>query len=181
MSEPDSPLPEVWLPIKGHDGFLVSNHGRVAKSDGKLKKLTKGRCHGYLVVGLWDGQRTVVRLVHQLVCEAFHGDRPSKAHQVAHCDGGRTNNHATNLRWATSRENASDKYVHGTHRQGEDAAQAKLTNADVRAIRAIPKGRMKLEKIAAQFGVSKDSIAHIRTRSRGIWPHVPFPTEGDHA
>lgn len=172
---------EIWLPINGHDDFWVSSLGRVRKWGAPPKVPTVGKRHGYLLVGLWNGERTTVRLVHQLVCEAFHGRRPSKAHQVAHADGDRANNAASNLRWATARENAADKYRHGTHIQGERMTQAKLTDDDVLAIRAIPRGKVSLKQIAETFGVSVDSIAHIRTRTRGIWPHVPFPEDGKHA
>ncbi|WP_449411892.1 HNH endonuclease signature motif containing protein [Methylobacterium komagatae] len=45
------------------------------------------------------------RLVHRLVCEAFHGPAPTPEHQVAHADGTRWNARADNLRWATRTEN----------------------------------------------------------------------------
>lgn len=46
--------------------------------------------------------------VHRLVCEAFHGPKPTPKHEVAHWDGDKTNNTAPNLRWATHKENCQD-------------------------------------------------------------------------
>ena len=43
--------------------------------------------------------------VHQLVCEAFHGPRPSPKHVVMHLDDNPLNNRADNLKWATQKEN----------------------------------------------------------------------------
>src|SRR3954471_18096374 len=57
---------------------------------------------GYQRIRLCDAQtgRKCKRRVHQIVCEAFHGSKPSPAHEVAHWDGARSNNNAGNLRWA---------------------------------------------------------------------------------
>jgi hypothetical protein len=51
--------------------------------------------------------------VHHLVLEAFVGPRPA-GHEAAHGDGDKTNNALANLRWATPKENAADRYRHGT-------------------------------------------------------------------
>jgi len=43
--------------------------------------------------------------VHQLVCEAFHGPKPSPTHIVLHLDEDPSNNKPENLRWGTRKEN----------------------------------------------------------------------------
>jgi hypothetical protein len=58
--------------------------------------------------------------VHSLVCEAFHGSRPSKTHQTRHLNGINTDNLASNLCWGTPAENASDRKLHGTERAREN-------------------------------------------------------------
>lgn len=165
---------EIWQPVNGHVGFEVSNAGNVRRAGCSPKKLTIDAA-GYLRVGLWDGERTLVRLVHQLVCEAFHGPAPSPAHEVAHRDGVKSNCREDNLRWATRAENNADKYAHGTHLQGDACPWAKLTRADVEEIRRAPKRVGECARLAAKFGITKNHVAKIRTRSRGIWPDVPFP------
>lgn len=168
-------MTEQWRPVTRFPQFMVSDLGRVRNRNGSIKRTPVGN-HGYPVAGLWDGQRTHAIPVHQLVCEAFHGPRPSPAHQVAHGDGDRTNNQAFNLRWATAAENAADTTMHGRHSKGEDCSYAKLTARNVAEIRAAPKRSGECARLAAKFGVTKNHIAKIRTPSRGIWPMVPFPT-----
>jgi hypothetical protein len=51
----------------------------------------------------------VNRLVHRLVCEAFHGHAPSVVHEVAHLNDRGEDNRAENLRWATHQENCQMK------------------------------------------------------------------------
>ena len=43
--------------------------------------------------------------VHQLVCEAFHGPRPSPSHIVLHLNEEASDNRPENLRWGTRKEN----------------------------------------------------------------------------
>ncbi len=91
---------------------------------------------GYPRVALWVGRRKV-RFVHSLVCEAFHGPRPTASHEVAHWDGDVTNAKPSNLRWATKVENEADKVRHGSTRKGKPGKPQKLTSEQVREIRAI--------------------------------------------
>jgi hypothetical protein len=55
--------------------------------------------------------------VHTLVCEVFHGPKPTPGHEVRHLNGDRTDNRAENLAWGTRSENVRDAIDHGTHSQ----------------------------------------------------------------
>jgi hypothetical protein len=119
-------MQETWRPIPGHSGYEVSDLGRVRSIDRAVIKMTRGRPvphrlkgrvlkpgttgRGYLMVVLGHGGATYV---HHLVLQAFVGPRPD-GHEAAHGDGNRTNNRLVNLRWATPKENAADRYRHGT-------------------------------------------------------------------
>src|SRR5574344_1485189 len=51
--------------------------------------------------------------VHRLCAMAWIGlPEGYESMDVAHNDGDRTNNHYTNLRWATRTENSHDRYAH---------------------------------------------------------------------
>jgi len=55
--------------------------------------------NGYFVFVENKKGETAKRYVDELVCEAFHGPRPSPEHEVRHRDGNITNNRASNLMW----------------------------------------------------------------------------------
>lgn len=114
---------EQWVDIPEHDGYQASDLGRVRSLDrviirkNGIPKSIKGRVlapqkqpAGYLHVVLGRGNQW---LVHRLVMWAFVGPCPD-GHQVAHNDGDRHNNVLSNLRYATPKENQSDKHRHGT-------------------------------------------------------------------
>jgi hypothetical protein len=128
-----------------------------------------------------DGIKTA-QLVHRLVAFAFVGPQPSSRHQIAHNDGNPRNNRASNLRWATVKENAADRAGHGrvptgeTHcsktrpevvLRGERHGMAKLTDEAVRSIRRDARSG---SVIAAEHGVGKGVVNSIR-RGEG-WRHV---------
>ncbi len=109
--------------------------------------------------------------VHRVVCEAFHGPKPSLRHQAAHWNGIVSDNRAANLRWATPEENEADKVFHGVAVRGERHPLAKLREVDVVAIRAmLATGRFSRSAIAPLFGVSVAKIDQIARRRS--WRHV---------
>jgi len=50
--------------------------------------------------------------VHKLIAMAFYGEKPGQI--VRHIDGNPRNNNATNLKYGNLKENAHDRYNHGT-------------------------------------------------------------------
>jgi hypothetical protein len=90
---------EIWKDVVGREGkYKVSSHGNVLKfSNGEWvpQRLSK-HTRGYLqFAGI---------LVHVAVCEAFHGERPTSKHTPDHIDKNKKNNHYSNLKWATMKE-----------------------------------------------------------------------------
>lgn len=71
---------------------------------------------GYWVVNLRVGGTVTCRCVSELVLTAFVGPRPSPTHDAAHMNGNKDVNWLSNLQWATKKENAAHKRLHGTHR-----------------------------------------------------------------
>jgi hypothetical protein len=153
-----------WRPTQ-YAGYFVSDRGEVRGPRGQILRpgLNSG---GYLAVSV---RRKTVS-VHQLVCIAFHGPRPSPDHQVAHGNGVPSDNRAVNLRWATPAENTEDSRRHGTFvlgrekRGGEQHSQARLTAEDVATIRAeYATGRVSLRVLGERFGVHRSHIHGIVT------------------
>jgi len=182
---------EEWRPVVcAPDYYEVSNLGRVRRAlysapthgartwPGRLLNTNRNDPRIYDFVILSCQNRKMQRYVHTLVAEAFIGPRPSRRHSVNHIDGDRTNNHATNLEWATPIEQIHHSIRLGTadpygvkkyHRWGERHFKARLTEEIVRVIRYAPE-RFSIGDLAELFGVDPSHISGIRLRK--TWKHL---------
>ena len=111
---------EVWRDVKGYEGlYQVSSDGRVKSLERTyIDKIGRERYvkerilkpvidrYGYLLVSLYAGGKQKNHTVHRLVCEAFH-ENPDYKPQVNHINEIKTDNRASNLEWATARENSN--------------------------------------------------------------------------
>jgi hypothetical protein len=159
---------ETWKDVVGYEGlYEVSDHGQVRSAKTKkIKQYTKHIYEKRPFMNIWrDNKQRIVR-PHKLVMEAFVGPKP-QGMECCHNDGDSWNNHLSNLRWDTPRNNQLDRIKHGTSNRGERHAAAKLTEAQVRAIRA--DARLQRE-IAAEYGVRENTISRIKSGKR--WGHI---------
>jgi hypothetical protein len=165
-------MEEEWRPIARHDGYDVSNLGRVRswKRDGTgitrrggPRILTGWRQHGYPIVGLQrsDGGRSKV-VVHRLVLFAFEGPPPNGT-CASHLNGDRADNRLSNLRWETLSQNNRRKEEHGTSQRGEAHGCSKLTSEQVASIRERCKSgqRGTQRAIANEYGLSESQVSSI--------------------
>lgn len=159
---------ETWLAVVGYEGlYEVSSDGRIRNArTGRLKVYTYDKQKRRPFVGLWRNNKILIIYPHKAVLEAFVGPRP-KGMEACHNNGDPCDNKATNLRWDTTRNNQLDRIKHGTSNRGEQCAAAKLTEAQVRAIRADT--RLQRE-IAAEYGVRENTISRIKSGKR--WAHI---------
>lgn len=170
---------EEWRPVVGFEGrYEVSNLGRVRRLTGgrntKAGKILKpqNNSRGYFTVRLGSNrQDSRDYTIHALVATAFIGPRPA-GYDVDHRDGVRINNAAVNLEWVTRAENIRRAYQrHGvwTETKGEANGRARLTAADVLAIRAM-EGQRSASDVAAEFRVEKSRVWKIWART--TWGHL---------
>lgn len=152
---PEVMLGALWFGLWQYPGYLVSDKGQVVselKAPRVLKPIRMGEYRG-LQLRMRDGSLGKVYL-HRLVCEAFNGP-PMPGQVCRHLDGDKTNNDFTNLAWGTQAENVADQVRHGTTCSGERNGNAKLTRADVAAMRAErDKANTPYHAIAKKYGVS---------------------------
>lgn len=88
--------------------------------------------------------------------------------ECAHNDGDRKNTALSNLRWATpTQNNFDDKLAHGTLLKGSKVGNAKLGEAEVKAIRADSRSH---SLIAKDFSVSQSLVSRIKARI--VWRHI---------
>jgi HNH endonuclease len=170
-----------WRVVQDFPDYEVSNDGlvrrRVASSSPRGPTIKAGfiykplgRAGAYLYVSLVNGKTRKNVSIHVLVATAFIGARPPGL-LVAHWDRNRHNNRASNLRWATQKENLSDRERHGTVLRGTKHHQAKLTEADVLAIRAARKeSGASFPVLGSRFGISASTAQRIC--SGRTWGHL---------
>lgn len=174
---------EEWREIPDANGYEASSLGRVRSIDRIVVRLTRfgleirqpykgkilspGLCkNGYLYV-VCNGKS---RQVRRLVASAFH---PSDAAglDAAHKNNIRTDNRAENLCWKTRADNIADQIVHGTRLRGESQNGAKLTEADVIAMRSLM-GELGLgwSRLGKMFSVSRTAAKGAVTGK--TWGHI---------
>jgi len=121
---------------------------------------------GYGVINIGGTyQRT-----HALSCEWTHGPNPGGL-VVAHSCGRPNCVNPRHLRWATITENAHDKEGHGTVVYGVKHPNARLTEDDVREIRASWEAGVTFSDIARHYGIHR---VHARNIVRlKVWARVP--------
>ncbi|MDR6511439.1 hypothetical protein J2792_002311 [Novosphingobium capsulatum] len=181
---------EIWKPIIGFEGvYEISDSGNVRALDRVMQSGRWGHVsrkggpikakidqNGRPCVGLRINGKRIYKHISILVCEAFHGPRPSLRHQVAHFpDPDPKNNVPNNLRWATSLENHNDRRIHGTTPVGEKNCFAILNESEVRKIRELyrpgrPYHPGNHKEIAKHFNICPGHVQAIA--SRRAWGHV---------
>lgn len=114
---------------------------------------------GYWYIVMHKGKTKMACAIHRLVAESFIGESPFEGAQVAHSDGNKSNNCYKNLRWVSRKENEADKVKHGRSNRGcHKSGRAILCEEDIRAIRKKYNNGTTPSVLAAQYGVSRQTI-----------------------
>jgi len=180
---------EKWQTLRGHHTagpvvykYAVSNYGRVVKyktrwQDGSLLNLS--RQQGFPIWRkILNGEYYAV-LIHRLVAKYFLPAPSGKQKFVIHLDYDKENNHYKNLQWASQEEVTS----HAANNPAVIRAKklmrknisnggynTKLTEANVKYIKAsLAKGKT-LKELATKFKVSDMQIYRIKTGEN--WGHI---------
>jgi hypothetical protein len=99
---------EVFRMIDEFPRYDVSNFGLVRnRKTGRLLKSAENWA-GYLHVVLRKNNKSYTKRIHRLVCETFI-DNPNNYKCVDHIDRCKSNNHVSNLRWASHSMNAKNR------------------------------------------------------------------------
>lgn len=156
-----------------HLNIRVSEHGIVWEFRGNKLLHMLGQYNdsrGYPIVRITRNGIRRHYLVHRLVLEAFVGVCPN-GYQCRHLDGDPSNCHISNLCWGTTKENDSDKDVHGTRPRGENHKRSKLKDRDIIDIRRkYSTGKLTAEELRIKYKMSLAQIYNIINRTN--WSHI---------
>jgi hypothetical protein len=168
---------ERWRPVPRYEGWYeVSDLGRVrslphwTKTGMRGGKILKPKIyHGYEVVDLSRDNQVERFFVHVLVLTAFVGE-PEPGQECRHGPNGKRDNRLTELCWGTRIENAADRLRDGTANKGVKHGLAKLTDDQIREIRARAAAGEYHRLIALDYDISRENVGWI---VRGqTWGHV---------
>lgn len=105
---------------------------------------------------------------NRYICFRVYGPASSEIEACHSCANKRCVN-PKHLRWGTAADNGADRVAHGTVCRGEAQWKSKLTEDDVRAIRAAPDS-VRNGELAKRYGVDVQNIRYIKKRH--TWKHV---------
>lgn len=167
---------EQWKAIEGYEGiFEVSDFGQVRglcrlSANGRQLKAKmmsvsrKGKKENeYMQVGLMKEKKQRTHNVHRLVAIAFIPN-PEKKLEVNHLDGDKTNNHVSNLSWATRKEQMEHASKTGLILIGGMSKNSKLTDEETEYIREVYVAghhEYSAKKLSEKFNVSPHTITAI--------------------
>lgn len=158
---------ECWRAVVGFEGrYEVSSAGRVWSLVTKRLLRPGPTSRGYLSVQLYydcKPKRSKSFCVHDLVTSAFFGPKPP-GYQVDHCDANKRNNRIENLDYVTCLENNRRAIAMGlgSRAYGADSHNAKLTNEQVKEIRAAAHLEgFDAKRCGKRYGVCRDTIYSI--------------------
>lgn len=167
----------TYKPIPDYIGYRVGDDGSVwscrkrgpsgGPSDAWHQLRTSRQPRGYQLVQLFPEGK--MHLLHRLVLLTFVGPCP-EGMEACHNDGNPANSALSNLRWATKKENMADRELHGRTRRGSSHRRSKITEDDVRAIRAAAANKVSQRVLAKRYGLGKSTVAHIINRDN--WTHI---------
>jgi len=163
---------EIWKLLPEHNGFEVSNLGRLRNvKKQKIRKLTL--CDtGYLYANLrMHNCKPRSIKIHRLVALLFLPNNEEKP-QINHINGIKTDNRVENLEWVTHSENAlhSHRILKNRGGYGLNHGKVKLTLEDVKMIVDLYRQGMSATQIHKHINkVGKTSIRAILERRS--WRH----------
>lgn len=180
MPEYDSTI--EYRDIPGIPGYCVGNNGTVwscwifrrrkrVLSECWKEMLQRTNRQGYRSIRLTTPKGRQSFFVHRLVLMVFVGEKPADKECRHFPDPTKSNNHVTNLSWATRLQNVADNLASGVQVHGVRSPASKLCENSVKAIRArYASGNTSHRKLGKEFGVSHCTIERILKHRK--WKHV---------
>lgn len=145
------------------DDYEITRDGKVINKHTGHTLAPQPNGKGYLRVSI--GKKLM--FIHRLVAEKYIPN-PENKPQVNHKDGNKLNNCVDNLEWVTNQENRNHAVNNDLQVTGEKCSWAKLTEENVKEIRANP--GYENEYWARKFKVSRSAISDVVNYR--TWKHI---------
>ena len=154
---------EIWKPIKGFDGYFVSNYGRIWSNKQKSRYLgTYPDGCGYFHVRLYINGKQFDKLVHRLVAETFVKN-PNEYKEVNHKDEDKSNNRSDNLEWCTRTYNILYGKA-GKERYIKQAITQRYSRNDLKAVECLD---AESDKVVHKFNSIAEASRMMMLKAKG--------------
>lgn len=168
------PIPGSPGYVAGADGSVWSywQAGRWRKrlKEPRLLSVHRNSRTGYVMCRVARNGKQTTIAVHTLVLLAFRGKACGK--QARHRNGNKSDNAISNLCWGTCKQNAADKFLHGTQPVGDRHHNAKLDRHTLSQIFYWRRKGLLQREIAAKLNVSRSRISEVLSGKAGILKYV---------
>ena len=184
---------EVWkeldnIPKGVRLKYAVSNYGRVMSFKDTIENgniLKGGLIGGYPILKVRPKGKDKTFYVHRLIGDCFIEKTAPDQEYILHLDYEKTNNHISNLKWATKREmelhQQNSPYVKKARELRllrKPQKGHKLTSTQVLLLKKKifdPNRKTRLKILAKQFGISEMQLYRIKSGEN--WSHVKLEDE----
>ena len=157
----------MWKKIPCVNNKYVANEfGQIKKIDSNLIKSTYKDKQGYERVGIYFNNKDNSFRVHNLVMNAFYGEKPFDKAEINHIDGDKMNNKLENLEWCTAKENCKHAVENGAYPKSEDLHNAKYKETDIINMYWLYKSGYSINDIAVIYNEKNANITRIIDGSR---------------
>jgi hypothetical protein len=146
---------EEWKSLESIDfpNYMGSTYGRLKN---RFDRIIKGSLHGgYYRTGIVNNKnQTKSVLIHTLIARIFLGPPPDDTYTVDHIDGNRINNHVTNLRWASPKEQRMNQKREGKRRSSKPITQMASDGTEIFTW-------LKIRDASAFLGLSHTNLSKV--------------------
>lgn len=156
----------IYQGIDFSNKYIVSEYGDVKNIQTEIVLKPHVNKGGYKYVcislnkALGMGKRKVI-LIHKAVAYNYLKN-PNNYNTVDHIDADKTNNHFSNLEWVTPKENTLRAYKKGLIKKITNNPHQKLTEIQVKEIKALLKeSKYTHKEIAIMYNVTRGNITQI--------------------
>jgi hypothetical protein len=187
---------ELWKQIPLPKGsttrnYAVSTHGRLASFDGNMNDKLILKLHnssGFPRIGVNINGKSKAIFPHHAIGAVFIKKHNPKCKYVIHLDHNKENNHISNLKWATPKEqiehNKKSPHVLKAikNKVYTGGTAKKLNEKKVVALKKEiwnPKRKLTMKQLAEKYGIAEMNL--YRIKSGELWFHVHVEGEPLHA
>lgn len=144
-----------------NNNYECNEFGQIRKVGKEELKSTYADKQGYERVGVYFDCKDHSMRVHNLIMNAFYGEKPFDKAEINHIDGNKMNNSLDNLEWCTAKENSRHSVESGLYPSGERHYNSKYKQEDILEMYKLYKNGNSVSEIASLYNNDYRNVIRI--------------------